>query len=32
VSDARHIASSVFVTDMTAFMAFVTGAQGDGRP
>jgi ketosteroid isomerase-like protein len=27
-----QIASSVFVTDMAAFMAFVTDAQGGGRP
>ena len=31
VRDGR-LAGSVFVTDMAAFMAFVTGAQGDGRP
>jgi ketosteroid isomerase-like protein len=29
---AGQIASSVFVTDMAAFMAFVTDAQGGGRP
>jgi hypothetical protein len=32
VSDTRQIASSVFVTDMAAFMAFVGDAPGGGRP